>query len=67
MGAVPKKKPSKTRQRHQHSAWRNKFALPSLQACPNCGEYKIPHRVCLACGMYNGRPVVEPKTVVKKV
>ena len=67
MGAVPKKKPSISRQRHRHTAWQEKFTLPHLQACQNCDGLKQPHRVCLHCGMYNGRQVIDAKTVVKKV
>ena len=26
--------------------------------CPNCGEYKLAHKMC-SCGYYNGRQVVE--------
>jgi large subunit ribosomal protein L32 len=26
--------------------------------CPNCGELKLPHHVCGACGHYDGREVV---------
>ncbi len=26
--------------------------------CPNCGELKLPHHVCGACGHYAGREVV---------
>ncbi|MDU2089114.1 MAG: 50S ribosomal protein L32, partial [Staphylococcus epidermidis] len=25
---------------------------------PNCGEYKLSHRVCKNCGSYNGEEVV---------
>jgi large subunit ribosomal protein L32 len=25
--------------------------------CPNCGEKKLPHRVCKKCGEYKGRAV----------
>ena len=32
--------------------------------CENCGEIKMPHRVCLNCGTYNKRPVVD---VLKKL
>ena len=66
MAAVPKKKPSKSAQRHQHTAWQKRFKLPALQTCPECGETKQLHRVCVTCGMYNGRQVIDPKTQVKK-
>jgi large subunit ribosomal protein L32 len=29
-----------------------------LIACPNCGEPRIPHRVCPECGHYKGRTMV---------
>ncbi|GHU04565.1 50S ribosomal protein L32 [Alphaproteobacteria bacterium] len=54
--AVPKKKTSKSRRnmRRAHDA------LPSIGhiECPNCGEPKLPHHVCKACGWYDGRAVV---------
>ncbi|MEE8526028.1 MAG: 50S ribosomal protein L32, partial [Thermoanaerobaculia bacterium] len=27
--------------------------------CDNCGEVKLPHRVCASCGHYRGREVIE--------
>ncbi|MEG0386539.1 MAG: 50S ribosomal protein L32, partial [Solibacillus sp.] len=27
-------------------------------ACPNCGEAKLSHHVCKACGQYKGKEVV---------
>jgi len=27
--------------------------------CPNCGEIRLPHRVCKNCGHYQGREVLE--------
>jgi large subunit ribosomal protein L32 len=54
--AVPKKKISKSRrdQRRAHDALK-----PGVyEECPECGELKRPHHVCLACGQYNGREVV---------
>lgn len=67
MAAVPKKKPSLTRRRHRHTAWQNKFSLPALQPCTECGSLKLPHRVCKNCGMYNGIQVLETDTKVTKV
>jgi large subunit ribosomal protein L32 len=54
--AVPKKKTSKSRRNMR----RSHHALPvvGLVECPNCGEPKLPHHVCAACGHYDGREVV---------
>ena len=54
--AVPKKKTSQARrdQRRAHHAVKS----PNLIACPNCGELRIPHRICLECGHYKGRTAV---------
>ena len=30
-----------------------------VEVCPQCGEVKLPHRVCGNCGYYNGREVLE--------
>ena len=54
--AVPKKKTSKARRnlRRAHHALKG----PGLQACPNCGEPHLSHRVCANCGYYKGRTAV---------
>ncbi len=56
--AVPKKKTSKSRRnmRRSHHALKR----VNLSECPNCGETKLPHHVCPACGYYDGREVIEP-------
>ena len=55
--AVPKKKVSQSRRdmRRSHEALK---ATMSIE-CPNCGETKLPHHVCGACGSYDGRDVVK--------
>ncbi|MFQ5957781.1 MAG: 50S ribosomal protein L32 [Alphaproteobacteria bacterium] len=55
--AVPKKKVSKSRRdkRRSHHA----LTSPELAECPNCGELKLPHHLCQACGYYKDRGVVE--------
>lgn len=56
--AVPKRRISKARRdKRRSNVW--KMNAPELQKCPNCGEYKRTHRLCAACGFYNGRQVVK--------
>ncbi len=63
--AVPKRKTSKQRKHLRRSAhW--KLDAPMLTACPKCGELKRPHRVCLACGTYNGQEVIKMNDEKKK-
>ena len=32
----------------------DKLSAPTLVVCPECGEYKMSHRVCKHCGTYKG-------------
>lgn len=55
--AVPKRKNSKSRKNTRRSnVW--KLPVPSFCKCIQCGELKLPHRVCGSCGYYKGREVV---------
>lgn len=55
--AVPKGKTSKQRKHTRAANW--KVAAPTLVECPQCHELKVPHKVCDACGCYDGQQVVE--------
>jgi large subunit ribosomal protein L32 len=55
--AVPKKKQSKTRTAKRRATW--KSSAPAYNACPQCKQPKLPHRVCGNCGYYAGRQAVE--------
>ena len=56
--AVPKRKVSKARRdKRRSSVW--KLDAPALSKCTQCGELKMPHRVCPVCGYYNGKEVVK--------
>ncbi|HEX3027215.1 MAG TPA: 50S ribosomal protein L32 [Clostridia bacterium] len=56
--AVPKRKVSKARRdKRRSNVW--KLEAPGLVKCPQCGELKMPHRVCGSCGYYNGKEVVK--------
>ena len=59
MGALPKKKISHARQGKRRG--QDKLTPVSLCDCPRCGERKRTHRVCPACGTYNGVTVIEPR------
>ena len=56
--AVPKRKTSHARKMKRRSnVW--KLELPGMLKCPKCGEFNLAHRVCKACGSYNGKEVVK--------
>ncbi|GKH52330.1 MAG: 50S ribosomal protein L32 [Oscillospiraceae bacterium] len=56
--AVPKRKVSKARRdKRRSSVW--KLDAPALSKCTQCGELKMPHRVCPVCGYYKGKEVVK--------
>ena len=56
MGALPKRKISKTRRDKR----RTHQGIPTFQlvSCDNCGEMKLPHIMCPSCRMYNGRQIL---------
>ncbi len=55
--AVPKRKVSRARRDKRRSqVW--KLSAPALTRCRQCGELKVPHRVCPNCGYYNGKAVI---------
>ena len=55
---APKKKVSKQRKhKRRSSVW--KLEMPGMVKCPNCGEFVLSHRVCKACGYYNGKQVLK--------
>ena len=55
--ALPKRRQShsKTRKRRSHDA----LAAPTVSTCAECGEPKLPHRLCSGCGSYKGRAVIK--------
>jgi large subunit ribosomal protein L32 len=55
----PTHRHSKTRSRKRRTHY--KATAAATTACSNCGEAKLPHRVCPSCGTYNGRAMITPK------
>lgn len=56
--AVPKKRTSRRRRgmRRAHDAI---TCTAASESCDNCGELKLRHRVCEACGTYRGEQILE--------
>jgi large subunit ribosomal protein L32 len=54
--AIPKRKTSKSRRDKRRT--HKKAGAPAMSLCPQCREYKPPHRVCPSCGFYAGREVL---------
>lgn len=59
MAPLPKRKISRRRQGKRRAAI--KLAIKTVTKCPNCGQLKEPHRVCLSCGQYNNQQVIVKK------
>lgn len=57
--AHPKRRQSKTRSRKRRTHY--KASVPAIMACPNCGEMKMQHKVCPACGFYDSKSILLPK------
>ena len=55
--AVPKPRTSRAKRdkRRSHDA----IAAPPRSKCPQCGDPKLPHRVCPTCGTYRGRELIQ--------
>jgi large subunit ribosomal protein L32 len=59
--AVPKKRTSKQRKRKRRTHY--KAEMPTLNACPRCGDPKMPHHVCPGCGYYRGEAVLDVESI----
>ena len=55
--ANPTHRHTRTRRDKRRANWKGQ--MPTLSACPECKELKEAHRVCVSCGSYNGRKVLE--------
>lgn len=57
MTPLPKRRVSSGRRdrRRAHDALKAR----NIIICPNCGEPRLPHRVCANCGHYQGREILD--------
>ena len=53
---------SATKKRRSHPA----LTSAQLSKCADCGALHIPHRVCMACGKYKGRVVIDVVKAAEK-
>ncbi|RJQ53343.1 MAG: 50S ribosomal protein L32 [Nitrospiraceae bacterium] len=53
----PTSRHSKARRDKRRANW--KIQLPGVSVCPECREPRLPHRVCMSCGSYNGKKILE--------
>lgn len=54
--AVPKRRLSKMRQKNRRGA--NRWRVPVLKSCPECGSTVPSHIACPSCGYYRDRQVL---------
>ena len=54
--ALPKRRQSKARGRKRRTHY--KATAISSSPCPQCGQPKIPHRICSYCGYYKGKAII---------
>jgi large subunit ribosomal protein L32 len=55
--ANPTSRHTRSRRDKRRANW--KIKSPELTLCPDCQEPKLPHRVCMSCGTYNGKTILE--------
>jgi large subunit ribosomal protein L32 len=55
--ANPTSKHTRARRDKRRANW--KISAPNITLCPDCQEPKLPHRVCMSCGTYNGKQILE--------
>lgn len=68
---APKKKTSLYKKRRRHSIWQTiniKRLVSKYQfvKCENCSAPRYSHRVCSACGFYNGQQILTIKVKSKR-
>lgn len=54
--AVPKRKTSRMQKRQRKAA--NRYEGVQANYCTNCSAPVVPHRVCTACGQFNGEQIL---------
>ena len=64
MAPQPKRKHSQGRRDRRRS--HDGLEAHNLVQCSNCGEMRLPHRVCPNCGHYHSREIIDMEEKKKK-
>ena len=56
----PKSRTSRSK-RGMRRSHNTSLTAPHLRDCPRCKAFMRPHHVCLSCGYYRNREVIEVK------
>jgi len=62
--SLPKRRHSNTRQAKRRTHW--KLKDPNLGKCTECGNLRLPHKICPYCGYYKGKKILTIKEKKKK-
>lgn len=55
--ANPTHRHTRSRRDKRRANWKGQ--MPALSMCPECNQPKEAHKVCMSCGFYDGRRVLE--------
>ncbi len=64
MGALPKRRISRTRQARKRAHYL-RLKMPHMVQCPQCKTLRLAHTVCPTCGTYKGIEVLEVEESAK--
>jgi len=70
--STPKKQQANSQSSRRYKAFQNKSRKKllnkiALSKCDKCGEMRLSHTACLACGFYNGRMVIDKSKKMDKI
>ena len=70
--STPKKQQANSQSSRRYKTYQNKarkrlLNATSISRCSKCGESKLAHTVCTACGFYNGRMVIDKSKEMDKI
>lgn len=55
--ANPTHRHTRSRRDKRRANWKGQ--IPNVINCPECHEPTLPHRVCVNCGSYNKKKILE--------